>query len=231
MILPWASFEGKHQGQRCFILGNAPCLLNEPLGLLNNDIVIVTNRGYKILEHGLKRFEYHCIVDLVFYEDYAKEIAGVDMGTKFLPHVITEYEFYQGEDFVPVYTLPTTRQTKQQKRQLLNDQFPKSYTEGWGKTGNAVLNASLIAYFMGFTEIYLLGVEMTYTIGSTHFYKDTSARERSVPDGYRSKGIKFLPHFVKFFREKNVIFRNLTPTFAYKDIMDTGSLTELNFDN
>lgn len=224
MKLDWTIYENKHKEERCFILGNAPSLLNEDLSLLKNEKVFVTNRGYKAKEFGLEHFDYHVVVDMAFYEDYAVELNSVSEGTKFYPDVITEYDFYKGEPFVPMYTLPTVRQSKEQKRQLLKDNFPSSYKEGWGKTGNVVLNACLVAYFMGFKEIYLMGVEMIYRKGATHFYKDISQRERSVPDGHKSKGPKYLPNFVKHFKKNNVKFVNLTQTFPYKNLMDIDTL-------
>ena len=77
---------------------------------------------------------------------------------------------------------------------------------------------------MGFKEIYLMGVEMIYRKGATHFYKDISQREQSVPDGHKSKGPKYLPNFVKHFKKNNVKFINLTQTFPYKNLMDTDTL-------
>ena len=227
MKLDWKPYMNKHKDQRCFILGNAPNLLDEDLSLLKNEKVFITNRGYKAKEFGLDHFDYQVIVDMGFYEDYADEISKVSEGVKFYPDVTTEYKFYKGESFVPMYTLPTLRQTSEQRKQLLKGLFPTSYEQGWGKTGNVVLNSCLVAYFMGFTEIYLMGVEMIYRAGSTHFYKDISNREKAVPDGHRSKGPKYLPQFVNFFKKNNVKFINLTQTFPYKELMKMDTLKNI----
>ena len=223
--MDFKQFENKHKGQRCFVLGNAPNLIKEDLSLLKDERVFITNRGYMAKTHGLDHFDYHVVVDMAFYDDYSDEISKVEEGVKFYPEVMPEYESYKGEKFVPVYTLPTVRQVSGEKWQLMDSKrFPKTYWDGWGKAGNAVMNASLIAYFMGFTEIYLLGVEMIYRKGDTHFYKDVSHREQQVKDGHRSKGPKFIPVFVEFFNSKDVKFVNLTRTFPYKDLMPTDTL-------
>jgi|TARA_R110000796_G_scaffold22139_1_gene64461 hypothetical protein len=226
--MDWKPFENKHQGERCFILGNAPSLSDENLSLLKNEKVFICNRGHKAKDIGLDHFDYHVVLDLLFYEDYAKELYEVSEGIKFYPEIVKEYNFYRGEEFVPIYSLPTHRQTGAQKIQLLNpNTFPVSYTDGWGKTGNTVLTSSLIAYFMGFKEIYILGTEWIYRKNSTHFYNDTSKRENNVPDGHMTKGFKYLPAFVSFFKKNNIKFVNLSKKFEYKHMMSIDSLEQI----
>ena len=64
MKLDWKPYMNKHKDQRCFILGNAPSLLDEDLSLLKNEKVFITNRGYKAKEFGLDHFDYQVIVDM-----------------------------------------------------------------------------------------------------------------------------------------------------------------------
>ena len=220
--MEWEPFNNKHKGERCFILGNAPVLLDDNLSLLEGETVFITNRGYKAVEQGLPHYDYHVVVDLLFYADYAHELSTLDRGVKFYPESFHTSPSYRGEDHVKVfYRLP--------KYHLLHrpETWPKVFSDGWGKTGNAVLQACMIAYFMGFSEIYLLGVEMIYKQGSTHFYKDTSTRERGVPDGHKSKGPNFIPVFVNKFKKEGIKFVNLTKTFPYKNLMECNTLEEV----
>ena len=220
--MKWKPFENKHLGERCFILGNAPSLADEDLTLLKGEKVFITNRGQKAKDIGLDHFDYHVVSDITVYNDYCKEFQKSDEGTKFYNAEFMNLESYQGEDFVPLppkkYEVTGLMRVKK---------FPTAYTNGWSKTGNIVLTASLVAYFMGFAEIYILGTEWIYKKNSTHFYKDTSERENSVLDGHKTKGYKYLSAFVEFFRKKNVKFVNLSKKFAYKDMMDTGNLEEI----
>ena len=220
--MEWEPFNNKHKGERCFILGNAPNLVQENLNLLKDETIFITNRGYKAREHGLTHYNYHVVVDQKFYDDYADELYHLEEGVKFYPELFHTLPNYRGEDHVKViYRLP--------KWHLLGKarSWPKKYSDGWGKTGNAVLQATMIASFMGFKEIYLLGVEMIYKKGATHFYKDTSEREQNVPDGHRSKGPDFIPVFVSRLGKKGIKFVNLTRTFPYKDLMECSTLEKV----
>ena len=226
--MEWKPFANKHQGERCFILGNAPSLVDENLSLLRGENVFITNRGQRAKDIGLDHFDYHVVLDPVFYNDYAVEMSEVKEGIRFYPETIKDHVNYKGEDFVPIYSVPTLQQGKLDRRKLMDAKnFPTSYTNGWTKTGNTVLTASLIAYFMGFTEIYILGTEWIYKKSSTHFYKDTSNRENNVPDGHKTKGFKYLPAFAEFFKTKKVKFVNLSKKFAYKHLMDTDKLEQV----
>ena len=89
--MDWKPFENKHQGERCFILGNAPSLSDENLSLLKNEKVFICNRGHKAKDIGLDHFDYHVVLDLLFYEDYAKELYEVSEGIKFYPEIVKEY--------------------------------------------------------------------------------------------------------------------------------------------
>jgi hypothetical protein len=220
--MEWKPFENKHQGERCFILGNAPSLADEKLSLLKGENVFITNRGQKAKDIGLDHFDYHIVFDSRVYNDYAVEISKLQEGTKFYPSEFKEHENYQGEDFVP---LPPKRADVAGLMRV--GRFPTSYTDGWSKTGNTVLTASLVAYFMGFTEIYILGTEWIYKKNATHFYKDTSDREDNVPEGHKTKGYRYLPAFAEFFKTKKVKFVNLSKKFAYKHLMDTSMLEQV----
>ena len=219
--LAWGDFDTKHKGQRCFILGNAPNLIEEELELLKDEKVFITNRGYKALDHGLDHYDYLVVCDLVVYQDFHAELCETDQGTRIYPYWFKNLPEYQEESFLPFqYHVPPGRPYGVKTREVrVVDQWPKSWQDGWGKAGNAVLNASVIAYFMGFTEIYLLGVEMVYRKGDTHFYKDTSKREEKVPDGHRSKGIHMLKFYAKKFEAEGIKFVNLSQGFPWKDRM------------
>ena len=46
-------YNDKYSGQRCFILGSGPSLIEENLSLIKNEKIFIVNRGYKALQHGL----------------------------------------------------------------------------------------------------------------------------------------------------------------------------------
>jgi len=85
--MEWEPFDNKHKGERCFILGNAPNLIDEDLNLLKDETIFITNRGYKAREHGLTHYNYHVVVDQKFYDDYADELHDLNEGVKFYPEL------------------------------------------------------------------------------------------------------------------------------------------------
>ena len=49
--------------------------------------------------------------------------------------------------------------------------MPTEYYDGWGKAVTVVVDTALIAFFLGFKEIYFLGVDLYYKDNNkTHFY-------------------------------------------------------------
>lgn len=231
--MDFKNYENKFKDKRCFILGNAPNLLQEDLSLLRGEQVFVTNRGYKARDYGLDHFDYVVVCDPLVYTDYCNELSGLEEGVRFYPDWFEKLDSYKGESFVPLFYRTHwsekyfNNDMKYKSRPKVLLRWPQTYWDGWGKAGNAVLNTCLIAYFMGFSEIYLLGVEMIYRKGDTHFYKDVSRRENQVQHGHKSKAFDYIPEFVKFFKRENLKFVNLTETFPYKHMMDTDSLQNI----
>ena len=48
-------FKNKHDGQRCFIIGNGPSLTAEDLNLLKNEVTFAANRIYNFVKKALQR--------------------------------------------------------------------------------------------------------------------------------------------------------------------------------
>ena len=228
-LLDWKDFENKHSGERCFILGNAPNLIEEELSLLKGQIVFITNRGYMAKEHGLDHYDYHVVCDLLVYNDFHEEFKQQQEGTRVYPLWFKNLPTYQGENFLPVnYKVAVGEPYGAQKNGTsVLYHWPENLKKGWGKAGNAVLNATLVAYFMGFKEIYLLGVEMRYRKGETHFYKNTSKREDQVPDGHRSKGIEYIDHYTKQLTSRNIKWCNLSRGSPFKKNMLCDTLSNI----
>jgi len=225
--MSWTSFENKHLGERCFILGNAPSLKLENLSLLKNEKVFVCNRGYHSIELGLDHYDYYVITDVGVYTTDAKEIQENSCYPRFYHEGIAKEESYLAgprEDHIPIKKLLHLQ--KSERKAILNYEFPERFEDGWGKVGTVVLDAALIAYFMGFKEIYLLGVDLFYKAGNTHFYKP-GWRENNITDNHEPKAKRFIPYFNKFFKKHGVKFVNLSKGFMLEKLMETDTLENL----
>lgn len=222
-ILNFNDFKDKHLGHRCFIIGSAPSLRQENLSLLKGEYVFLTNRSYlAVNDLNLPNYHYYVLTDLRNYVyDYA-EIKSQVTATRFYPGGITtlnEYNMHPIEDFVPINKYGDTKKRKM----LIKGLFPESYESGWGKSRTVVIDAAIIAYFMGFKEIYLLGVDLNFENKSdTHFYRMRIREEKNdlVPEN----AIETLLYLDKNLKDRSITFKNLSKGFAYKHTMDTDTL-------
>lgn len=140
------SYKNKHQGERCFILGNGPSLADIDLSLLENEITFGTNRIYL---SGFTPTYYACVNELVL-QQFWPEIMELD-SWKFLS---AKKKIGEAVD-APLSNL-TFLDTS-----LREPMF--SSPEGPIWEGHTVTYVCLqLAYYMGFSEVILLGVDHDY---------------------------------------------------------------------
>ncbi len=151
----WKRLKGKYKGERVFIIGNAPSLNRMPLYLLKNEFTMAFNRFNLMFERLDWKPSFYTVTDDLVVKDMYKEI-----NTEILPNVQlaffpdlhpsnVSFKSYIANS-VNVYWLNTD--TSEFRADL-----PKC---GINKT---VVNAGMqIAAYMGFSEIYLIGVDMSF---------------------------------------------------------------------
>ena len=216
-MLNFHSLEKKYQGERCFILGNAPSLSLENLADLKNEKVFICNKGYMAKKIGLQKYDFYVLGDPKQAEMHKEEILENISGIKFISSAIVDNYFKT--DFIYYKRLGV---------QLFH-RFPNRFQDGWGKTRTVVLDAAIIAYFMGFSKIYLLGVDLDYSANNNHFYLDSDIEKR-----FKDKIPKRLPEifsildkFNQKFKKEKIDFVNLSQGFKYQDRMSVGKLKHI----
>lgn len=226
----FSDFENKHTGQRCFILGNGPSLKQENLSLLKGEFVFIVNRGYFALNLGLDHYDYYVLTDLRVYSEDADEIRSKTKSPRFYSSLIEENHAYnsgQKEDYIPIKKFADKSKGKMS---LFRNKFPETFYDGWGKCRTVVYDAALVAYFMGFSEIYFLGVDLTSeSSNETHFY-GTGTREQKLKNEFNGKSdsfIKLAINFNNFFQEKGIKFVNLSKGFQHKIPMNIDTLENI----
>jgi hypothetical protein len=142
-------YRDAHAGERCFILGNGPSLRRTDLSLLRDEFTFGLNRIY-LLFHELG-FPTSCLVsvnDLVL-EQCATELRSLD-----LPKFVTwrARRWFEGDPrttFLDTdFTAPETFSGEATRRLF---------------EGHTVTFAALqLAYFMGFTDVILVGVDHNF---------------------------------------------------------------------
>ena len=146
--------EGITNTKRCFVVGNGPSLNHMDLELLKGEVVFAANGFYLMYDKISWRPDYYFVEDHLVAEDRGRFIPSSDESIKFFP-IYLAYAFEKRKDVV-----------------FYNHRPRVSYPHGFDfsldastitYTGCTVLFSCLqFAYYFGFKEIYLIGVDLEY---------------------------------------------------------------------
>ncbi len=154
----------RHRGERCFIIGNGPSLNETDLGLLADEYTIAVNGiFYKYDEIGFKS-TFFVVEDRHVVNDNLDRINEIDYSIKFFPSRYAKTVRKTAD----TYFLPTDFQFYDPA--CPNFEVPRFSTDAaeviYAGQTVTYLNFQL-AYHLGFTEVYLIGVDFSYTIPET----------------------------------------------------------------
>ena len=152
-----------HQGERCFIIGNGPSLQIEDLDRLyeNKDICFGSNSIWNLYSETKWRPYYYVIADFKAWIKVNTEtdISFADMSS----------HFFCADFFNSLYSYPSNTSLYNLRPFRDNRGFSEDITDNVFSGGTATYVAMQIAAYMGFTDIYLLGVDCT---SNGHFYSE-----------------------------------------------------------
>lgn len=163
-----------HEGERCFIIGNGPSLTAEDLDKIKAEYSFASNKIYKIFPKTQWRPTYYCASDNGIIDESIDEINSLSVNKKFLS---LNYLVYNKKPKSYFKDAIIFRETYPHKMNFDNPIFSDDITKGIA-CGNTVTYIMIqIAVYMGFKEIYLLGVDHGLPKGYTqntqnHFYAD-----------------------------------------------------------
>ena len=148
-----------HRGQRCFIIANGPSLTTDDLNTLakHNEYTFGMNRIFKIFNQTIWRPTFYVCEDINIFNDCIQDINNVPSDFKFIP--INHHFFYDINVDNAFYFFANYFREKD---------FPNSFSTNIAKQldsiGTVTFTCINIAAYMGFKEIYLLGVDHNYHI-------------------------------------------------------------------
>jgi Protein of unknown function DUF115 len=150
-------FKNKHFGQRAFLIGNGPSLNLCDLSLLTNEITFGVNSIYMNYDHMGFYPTYYSVEDIFVAEDRSSEINAYHGPVKFFGN----YLRYCIEDAEDTIWLNVRMWYDNYKG------FPHFSQDAsrmvW--TGGTVSYINLqLAYFMGFSNVFLIGFDHSYQI-------------------------------------------------------------------
>lgn len=152
-------YKNIHQGKRCFIVATGPSLTVEDLEVLrgHGEICISMNRIFNIFDRTAWRPDYYVVGDKIMIEDMADDIARLDLPNKFVSTVPRVYwDNPDSRNSIPYRML--LRGFKE-KKPLFSQYAEKGMYQGTTVTYLCMQ----LAVYMGFSEIYLLGVDFNYS--------------------------------------------------------------------
>lgn len=164
LIRPNRALKDRHAGQRGFILANGPSTATQNLLPLADEIVISVNAGYFHNHYNQIRPRYHCIPAIHYnelatqsvYIDYMKEAhKNIGEAEIFLNasdnSFIKEHELFQGRTVHYIDMRTPMEPASDGKIFDLTKPVPAVTT--------VTIMCLMVAMYMGFKEIYLVGVE------------------------------------------------------------------------
>jgi hypothetical protein len=142
-------YENKYQGERCFIIGNGPSLRKTDLTKLKNEHTFGMNRIYLAFpEMGFPTSFFVSINDLVI-EQTAADILNLKM-PKFVSWRSHQW-LKPSQDLFFLYTTYT------------GPKFSKKATGRLWEGATVTFITLQLAYFLGFKEVVLIGVDHSFT--------------------------------------------------------------------
>ncbi|MEQ3237768.1 6-hydroxymethylpterin diphosphokinase MptE-like protein [Bacteroides cellulosilyticus] len=151
----YRTLKGKYAGKRIFIVGNGPSLNRLPLYLLKNEYTMCFNR-FVLMEERINWFpHFYTVTDDLVLKDQAEEL-----NEYIIPKV--DYAFFP--DIHPS-NLSVKKLIKQKDNVLWLYVDKPNFSDNLPQCGinKTVVNAGIqIAAYLGFEEIYLIGVDMTF---------------------------------------------------------------------
>lgn len=166
-------YKNMYLGKRCFVIGNGPSLKMNDLDRLksNNEVCFGSNGIYHAYDKTNWRPDYYVIVDFIRYKESYNTI-----------------KFFSGEKMFVRKFYNMEGMEYNRDSNIFNSPPQKSYFEFSGDITKAIYSGATVTYnmlqiaaYMGFSEIYLLGVDFSFDTlvskGTNHFdarYESTS---------------------------------------------------------
>ena len=154
-----ASYKNEYAGQRCFIVANGPSLRAEDLGLLHQrgEITFGMNRIYKLFDQTKWRPTYYVCEDELIAQSQQAEINAIPTKGKFIPVELNWWHNVQIEDAIYFHL-----NYREEARYPFG--FSTNIARQLDCRGTVTCSCMQLAAYMGFTEIYLLGVDHNYRV-------------------------------------------------------------------
>lgn len=226
-------FKNKHHNGRCFIIGNGPSLKHHDLSKLSKEYVFTVNNMMNTDYFKILKPNYHLFFDPGFFDFFfhsdpknieeKKKMENVRKSMGRDPNIIYFCSFRLKSTFTKLfpklkahYVFNNKTFTPQLKKSSLINRNTPAFQ-------NVIIYAINIAIYMGFKEIYLLGVDMT---GFLEYYE--YKKLNSQWGHFYDKSEEEQEKLIIYMNEKNIDnefnLKNLGKTFQQFKIVQKDAL-------
>ena len=197
-----AKLKNIHLNKRAFIVGTGPSLCISDLGKLKNEVTFGCNKIYLAFAETDWRPTYYSVIDRMVAENNKDEIEHLSLIKIFSS--VTKPFFKKSKDVI--WLNDQKSPTIQGKRK-----FRFSTDVGKGTYGGftVIYTQMQLAYYMGITEVYLMGVDFDFT-ESKRTGEKTSAGEEILKSSGETN------HFHRDYRPKEELWTKPNLGYQYK---------------
>lgn len=154
--------KNKHKGQKCFIVATGPSLKKTDLSFLKNEIIFGMNTLYKALDRFESTPLYWGVIDENVFEEHHKQILQLD-ATIFISGDAGRYFLKNKNKFLKMAkNEPIIIRSRHDM--YVWKKISKDVLKGINGGRTVTIDICIqMAYWMGFSEVYLIGCDTDYT--------------------------------------------------------------------
>lgn len=156
------TLKGIHEGKRCFVIGNGPSLRAEDLDKLKGEFTFAANTIYNIFDQTDWRPTYYLSVDDRTMKVVQGKLQNYDMGHLFLRHNKCTLQAPTNQ-LTRIYISPALFVVDPKPYDDTSIYFSEDVSDRFCNGGTVTYEAIQLAVYMGFKEIYLLGIDHHYS--------------------------------------------------------------------
>lgn len=203
----WKKFESvkmlkdSHKRERCFIVGSGPSLTVDDLEKLKGETTFGANRLFQIYSQTDWRATYYSIVDPNAIHDYKKlgyQLEPKNWCTKQV--LISESVYQTAPEAFSAPNCVTIPFSFLDHALFANDfrlRYRKNIALGAYNLLSVVNSCINFAHYMGFAEVYLIGVDCNYSLQKQYFTNERSLQgvnleEATIMNHFMQQGFAFM---------------------------------------
>lgn len=182
-----------HDGGRCFIIATGPSLNQLDLSKIKNEYTIGVNGIYKIADPI--NLDYYIYVSEWYWKYHIDGIKNLKCKRKFLPIHFSEY-LNSNNPTSWINILRPRYYTKLGYKQKVPIDFSLNPHEFFYAGGTVIFLALQLAYYLGFKEVIILGLDHTYRKDDYknkkhggYFYNTTGGDNAHFDQEYTPEGV------------------------------------------